>query len=64
LHDPPNPQSKDFRKDQRKVAHNYVNAVKHNNVKNVLLLSSIGAHMRNGAGVIDGLGDMEEYFWN
>ena len=59
---PPNYQSKDFRKDQQRVAHNYVNAVKENGIKQVMLLSSIGAHLRNGAGVVDGLGDMEEYF--
>ncbi len=59
---PPNPQAKDFRKDQQTVAHNYVNAVKTNNLKYVLLLSSVGAHLRNGAGVVDGLGDMEQYF--
>ncbi len=59
---PPNTRSKDFRKDQQKVARNYVNAVKENGIKNVLLLSSIGAHLRNGAGVVDGLGDMEKYF--
>ena len=59
---PPNPHAIDFRKDQQTVAHNYVNAVKSNNVKYALLLSSIGAHLREGAGVVDGLGDMEEYF--
>ena len=59
---PPNLLSNDFRKDQQKVALNYVNAVKENGVKYVVLLSSIGAHLRNGAGIVDGLGDMEEYF--
>jgi uncharacterized protein YbjT (DUF2867 family) len=59
---PPNYQSKDFRRDQQRVARNYVNAVKENGIKHVVLLSSIGAHLRNGAGVVDGLGDMEEYF--
>jgi uncharacterized protein YbjT (DUF2867 family) len=59
---PPNLLSNDFRKDQQKVAHNYADAVKENGVKHVLLLSSIGAHLRNGAGIVDGLGDLEEYF--
>lgn len=45
---------------QNKVADIYVNAVKTNAVKNVVLLSSIGAHMGNGAGPIDGLADMEK----
>jgi uncharacterized protein YbjT (DUF2867 family) len=59
---PPNPHAKDFRKDQQIVAKNFVNAVVSNKVKHVILLSSIGAHLRTGAGVIDGLGDLEEYF--
>jgi uncharacterized protein YbjT (DUF2867 family) len=45
---------------QNKVADIYVNAVKANNIKNVVMLSSIGAHMGNGAGPIDGLADMEK----
>jgi uncharacterized protein YbjT (DUF2867 family) len=59
---PPNPHATDFRKEQQMVARNYVNAVRSNKVKYALLLSSIGAHLRKGAGVVDGLGDMEEYF--
>lgn len=59
---PPNMLSSDFRADQKKVADNYINAVKSNNVKNVLLLSSVGAHLRKGAGVVDGLGYLEEIF--
>jgi uncharacterized protein YbjT (DUF2867 family) len=59
---PPNPHAKDFRMDQQIVARNLVNAVDGNKVKHVILLSSIGAHLRTGAGVIDGLGDLEEYF--
>ena len=59
---PPNMQSTDFKRDQYKVADNYVNAVKVNKIKYVLLLSSIGAHLRNGAGIVDGLGYLEERF--
>jgi len=59
---PPNMQTNEVRKYQQKVARNYVNAVKANGVKYAVLLSSVGAHLRNGAGVVDGLGDMEEYF--
>jgi uncharacterized protein YbjT (DUF2867 family) len=46
----------------KKQADNYLNAVKANNVKNVILLSSLGANLRNGAGIVDGLGYMEEIF--
>lgn len=59
---PPNMQSTDFKRDQYKVADNYVNAVKFNKTKYVLLLSSIGAHLRKGAGIVDGLGYLEERF--
>ncbi|MFN4006338.1 MAG: NAD(P)H-binding protein [Chitinophagaceae bacterium] len=44
---------------QQQVANNYVAAVKANNIKNVVVLSSIGAHMRQGAGPIDGLAYLE-----
>jgi len=54
--------AKDVRQEQHSIAENFFNAVKANNVKNVVLLSSIGAHMRNGAGIVDGLGYMEELF--
>lgn len=59
---PPNLHATDFRKDQDKITTNYVNAVNINKVKNVVLLSSVGAHLRNGAGVVDGLGYLEERF--
>jgi uncharacterized protein YbjT (DUF2867 family) len=45
---------------QQTVANNYVNAITANNIKYVVQLSSIGAHMRKGAGPIDGLGYLEE----
>ena len=45
---------------QQTVANNYVAAVKANNIQYVVQLSSIGAHMRKGAGPIDGLGYLEE----
>jgi len=59
---PPNLHATDFRKDQDKITNNYINAVKTNKVKNVVLLSSVGAHLRSGAGVVDGLGYLEERF--
>jgi uncharacterized protein YbjT (DUF2867 family) len=57
---PPNPKSNDFRAYQNTLSDNYVEAIKSNGVKYVVLLSSIGAHLRQGAGVIDGLGYLEE----
>ncbi|MBY0435188.1 MAG: NAD(P)H-binding protein [Cyclobacteriaceae bacterium] len=45
---------------QQKVVHNYIDSIKSNGVKNVVLLSSIGAHLRKGAGPVDGLGYAEE----
>jgi uncharacterized protein YbjT (DUF2867 family) len=43
-----------------KVAGNYIAAIQANNIKKVVQLSSIGAHLRKGAGPIDGLGYLEE----
>lgn len=45
---------------QQKVSNNYVEAIKEAKIKNVVLLSSIGAHMRKGAGPVDGLAYLEE----
>lgn len=45
---------------QQGVANNYVSAIKVNNITHVVVLSSIGAHMRKGAGPVDGLGYLEE----
>lgn len=59
---PTNPRSKEPRKEQQTIARNYVNAVKENDIKHVVLISSIGAHLGNGAGIIDGVADMEAYF--
>lgn len=44
---------------QKKVADNYIAAIQNNHVKNVVVLSSVGAHMRNGAGPVDGLAYLE-----
>ncbi|MES2560457.1 MAG: NmrA family NAD(P)-binding protein [Bacteroidota bacterium] len=41
------------------VSQNYVAAITANGIKHVVVLSSIGAHMRKGAGPIDGLGYLE-----
>jgi uncharacterized protein YbjT (DUF2867 family) len=45
---------------QNKVADIFVNAIKTNNIKNVAVLSSVGAHMGNGSGPVDGLADLEK----
>lgn len=45
---------------QQKVADNFISSIKKANVKNIVLLSSIGAHLRKGAGPIDGLGYAEQ----
>jgi uncharacterized protein YbjT (DUF2867 family) len=57
---PPNWVTTDFYAYQKEAADNYVYAVKENNIKHVVQLSSIGAHLRKGAGPIDGLGYLEE----
>lgn len=57
---PPNWATEDFPAYQKLVADNYVAAVKANNITHVVQLSSIGAHLRKGAGPIDGLGYLEE----
>jgi uncharacterized protein YbjT (DUF2867 family) len=54
--------SNDVRKEQKVIADNFYHAAKTNHVKNVVLLSSLGAHIRNGAGIVDGLGYMEDLF--
>ncbi len=42
------------------VGDNYVEAIKANDIQYVVLLSSVGAHMGEGAGPVDGLYDMEQ----
>lgn len=45
---------------QNEVTAILINAVVKNKIKNVVLLSSIGAHLGEGAGPIDGLADFEK----
>jgi uncharacterized protein YbjT (DUF2867 family) len=45
---------------QNQVADNYIAAIKANNIPYAVMLSSIGAHMGNGAGPVDGLHDLEQ----
>lgn len=50
----------DWRGYQNGVADNYIDALKANGIQYVVLLSSVGAHMGNGAGPVDGLYDLEQ----
>ncbi len=56
---PPKWDMPDWLTHQQNVSDNYVEAIKKNNIKNVVVLSSIGAHMGTGAGPIDGLAYLE-----
>jgi len=57
---PPKFDADNFRGYQNKVADAFVSAIKESGVKNVVTLSSIGAHMPEGAGVVQGLHDFEQ----
>ena len=56
---PPKWDVTDWMTHQQHVANNYVEAIKKSNVKNVVVLSSVGAHMGTGAGPVDGLAFLE-----
>lgn len=45
---------------QKEVADHYIAAVKSNQIRKIVILSSIGAHLRKGTGPVDGLGYLEE----
>ncbi len=51
----------DFRGYQNRVAKNYINAIKANNVKYVVALSSVGAEQAEGVGPVNGLHDLEQH---
>lgn len=57
---PPNFVTDDFRAWQDSVSDALAAAVKASGIKNVVLLSSVGAHLRKGGGVVDGLGYTED----
>lgn len=57
---PPNFAVTDWLGYQKKVADYFVQAVKVNQIKKVVVLSSVGAHMRKGAGPVDGLAYLEQ----
>lgn len=57
---PPNFAVPDFPAYQRTVTNNYMSALRQSKVQHIVLLSSMGAHLREGAGPIDALGHLEE----
>lgn len=57
---PPNMAAENFRHYQNTVARNYTDAITANHIKYVVVLSSIGAHLGNGTGPVDGLADFED----
>jgi uncharacterized protein YbjT (DUF2867 family) len=57
---PPIWQTNNWRATQNEVAKNYIDAIKKNNVRYVVNLSSVGAHVGNGVGPVDGLYDFEQ----
>lgn len=57
---PPIWQTSNWRASQNEVAKVYTDAIKANNIKHVVNLSSIGAHVGNGVGPVDGVHDLEQ----
>lgn len=57
---PSNPTAEDFRADQNQVGKSIADAITRAGVKNVVNLSSVGAHLGKGTGAINGLHDQEE----
>jgi nucleoside-diphosphate-sugar epimerase len=57
---PPIWQTNNWRASMNEVAKNYAEAIKATNVKYVVNLSSIGAHVGKGVGPVDGLFDLEQ----
>ena len=59
---PPNNLSENIRKYRQEIARHCVDAIRHSGTKHVVLMSSVGAHIREGCGIVDSLADMEVYF--
>ncbi|MEP7107743.1 MAG: NAD(P)H-binding protein [Ferruginibacter sp.] len=57
---PPSYTAENYRHFQNTVARNYIAAITASKVGYVVDLSSVGAHMGNGAGPVDGLADLED----
>jgi uncharacterized protein YbjT (DUF2867 family) len=53
-------QTNNWRATQNEIARNYAEAIRSNGVKYVVNLSSVGAHVGNGVGPVDGLHDFEK----
>ena len=58
---PPDYHSNDFRAFQNEIAKSHISAIKRAGVGNVVALSSLGAHLTEGAGVVQGLYDFEQH---
>lgn len=57
---PPIWQTDNWRKSQNEIASNYIAAIKANNIKYVVNLSSVGAHLSSDVGPVTGLHDFEQ----
>lgn len=57
---PPKWDVTDWRGYQNEVGDNYIAAIRANDIRFVVLLSSVGAHKGQGTGPVDGLYDMEQ----
>ena len=57
---PPIWQTTNWRASQNEVGAHYVEAIEANGIKHVVNLSSIGAHVGNGVGPVDGVHDLEQ----
>lgn len=61
---PPIWQTENWRASQDEVARNYADAIRENGIKHVVNLSSIGAHVGNGVGPVDGVAYLEKQLNN
>ena len=59
---PPNLHLENFREYQTLITNNGVEAIKKNGIKHVVTVSSQGAHLKEGNGVVNGLTEMEDKF--
>lgn len=57
---PPNYAASDFRKYMNGIGDSLVTAIKNSGVKNVIALSSLGAHLPENNGIVQGLYDFEQ----
>lgn len=57
---PPNYAASDLRKEQQTITENYVAAIQAHQPNHIVCLSSVGAHLSEGAGIIAPLYDLEQ----